>query len=60
MTDFKNKDVLYGVGCDVVSCKFNGRDNRCFADCINVESPNAHNKKETFCGTFSPRPSDSF
>jgi hypothetical protein len=58
MTDIKNMDVLYGVGCDVVSCKFHGHDNRCFASSINVESPNAQKKNETFCGTFAPRPSE--
>lgn len=58
MTDTKNSDVLYGVGCDVLSCKFHGHDNRCFADSISVESANAQRKQETFCGTFTPRPSD--
>ena len=57
MTDSKKSDVLYGVGCDVVSCKYHGHDNRCFADSINVGAPEAMRKTETFCATFSPRPS---
>lgn len=48
--------MLYGVDCDVVHCKYHGHDNRCYADNIIVESPNALKKAETFCGTFSPRP----
>lgn len=56
MTDGKKSDALYGVGCDVVSCKYHGHDNRCFADGIYVESPSATTKRETFCGTYSPRP----
>ncbi|MEL4105961.1 DUF1540 domain-containing protein [Oscillospiraceae bacterium CM] len=55
MTDSKHSDVLYGVGCDAVNCKFHGHDNRCFADSIMVESPDAHKKAETFCSTFAPR-----
>ncbi|SHH51262.1 protein of unknown function [Sporobacter termitidis DSM 10068] len=56
MTDSKKSDVLYGVGCEVVNCKFHGHDNRCFADSISVEAPSAVKKTETFCGTFAPRP----
>lgn len=48
-------DMLYGVGCDVTNCKYHGHENRCYANSINVESPNASDKVETFCGTFSPR-----
>ncbi len=58
MSDMKNGDMIYGVTCDVVSCKYHGHDDRCFADKISVESPNALRKAETFCGTFAPRPSD--
>ncbi len=58
MTDSRKSDVLYGVSCDVVNCKYHGHDNRCFADSIIVESPSAQKKAETFCGTFAPRPSD--
>ncbi len=57
MTDSRKNDVLYSVGCDVVNCKYHGHDNRCFAESINVESPSAQRKAETYCGTFSPRPS---
>lgn len=57
MADIKNSDMIYGVTCDVVNCKFHGHDNRCVADRINVESQNAIKKAETFCGTFAPRPS---
>ena len=49
-------DTLYGVGCDVVNCKYHGHANQCFADSITVESQNAVRKAETFCGTFAPRP----
>jgi hypothetical protein len=56
LTDSKKSDALYGVDCDVVGCKYHGHDNRCFADGISVEAASATTKKETFCGTFSPRP----
>jgi hypothetical protein len=52
-------DILYGVDCDAVHCKYHGHDNRCYADNIIVESPNALKKAETFCGTFAPRPTNS-
>jgi hypothetical protein len=58
LTDSRKNDVLYGVSCDVVNCKYHGHDNRCFADSIMVEAPGARKKTETFCGTFAPRPSD--
>lgn len=58
MTNSKYSDVLYGVDCDVVKCKYHGHDNRCFAESIHVGSPEALKKTETFCGTFSPRQSD--
>jgi len=49
-------DIINGVGCDVVNCKYHGHANQCFADSISVESQNAAKKTETFCGTFAPRP----
>ncbi len=52
-----DSDKLYGVGCDVVSCKYHGCDNYCHANGINVESHNAIRKVETFCGTFEPKAS---
>lgn len=57
MPDSRKDDVLYGVCCDVANCKFHGHDNRCYADNIVVESPSAVRRAETYCGTFSPRPS---
>jgi hypothetical protein len=59
MPDSSKTDVLYGVGCDVVSCKYHGHDNRCYADNIVIESPTAVKRAETYCGTFTPRPSGS-
>jgi hypothetical protein len=62
MADYKS-DILYGVGCDVRTCKYHGHDNMCHADSICVEtqssSHNARNEIDTFCGTFEPRPSGS-
>ncbi len=57
MSDIKNGDSLYGITCDVVNCKYHGHDNRCFANNIIVEAPNAVKKAETFCGTFAARAS---
>lgn len=48
-------DKLPGVGCDVTSCVYHGKDGHCHAQSINVESKNALRKAETFCGTFEPR-----
>lgn len=47
--------ALYGIDCDVTSCKFHGTDNSCHADSIAVESHNAMRAAETFCATFAPR-----
>ena len=49
-------DTICGVNCDVMHCKYHGHDNHCSANSISVEAPNAVEKKETFCGTFTPRP----
>ena len=49
-------DMLYGVDCDVISCKYHGHSHQCCADSITVEAQNAVNKVQTFCGTFVPRP----
>ena len=57
MSVMKNgDDILYGVGCDVVNCKYHDHASHCSADSITVESQNAVKKAETFCGTFAPRP----
>jgi hypothetical protein len=56
VADSRKSDVLFGVCCDVVNCKYHGHDNRCFADSINVESSTARRRTETYCGTFVPRP----
>ena len=48
-------EKLTGVGCDVISCKFHGRDNCCHEDSITVESHNAIRKAETFCSTFEAK-----
>lgn len=48
------EDKLPGVGCEVVTCKYHSKDNRCYATAIKVESHNAVKKGETFCGTFTP------
>ena len=58
MADLKNGDMLYGVTCDAAHCRYHAHDNRCLAENIMVESPNAIKKAETFCGTFVPRSSD--
>lgn len=50
-------EKLHGVGCDVTSCIYHGKDDHCHAPSINVESKNALRKAETFCGTFEPRAS---
>lgn len=57
MTENKGSDTLYGVGCDVNSCRYHGNDDCCHAQKILVESHNALRKAETFCGTFAPRSS---
>ncbi|MDR0862950.1 MAG: DUF1540 domain-containing protein [Oscillospiraceae bacterium] len=54
MTD-NNKDTLYGVGCEVMTCKYHESDNCCCAETITVEAPTASKKTETFCGTYKAR-----
>ena len=53
----KNNETIRGVGCDVVSCRYHGKDNCCCAGCIQVGSTNAIRKGETYCGTFEPKAS---
>ncbi len=48
-------DQLSAVGCDVINCRYHGKDNHCHADSIVVESHSAIRKAETFCGTFEAR-----
>jgi hypothetical protein len=52
MFDSATQDTLYGVGCDVMTCKYYETGNQCCAESITVESPTACKKTETFCGTF--------
>jgi hypothetical protein len=60
MTDQKSDgNALYGVGCDVMTCKYHEGGNQCCANSISIEAPTAAKKTETFCGTFTPRPSAS-
>jgi hypothetical protein len=60
MTDQKSdRDALYGVGCDVMTCKYHEGGSQCCANSISVEMPTASKKTETFCGTFTPRPNAS-
>lgn len=51
----KRNDVLPGVDCDVVTCRYNDHNRKCSADSIFVGARNAKNKDETFCGTFTPK-----
>ena len=53
MNDNHYEDKLNGVFCDVINCRFHGKDNFCHAESIVVESSNAIRKGETFCGTFT-------
>lgn len=55
MSEKKNSDIIYGVGCDVTGCKFNTLDCKCSADRINVKNERANTKGETYCSTFCPR-----
>ena len=50
-------EKLSGVGCDVINCKYHGKDNHCHADSITVESHSAIRKAETFCSTFEAKAS---
>lgn len=49
---------LCRVGCDVTSCIYHSKDNCCCAESINVGSPNAVRKGETYCETFKSNTSD--
>ena len=59
MSDYTEKTGEWPkcVGCDVVNCVYHGKDGRCHAESINVESHSAIRKAETFCGTFEARTS---
>lgn len=44
-----------GVGCSVVSCKYNTTERRCCAESISIRSEKSETKGETYCSTFCPR-----
>jgi hypothetical protein len=52
MTDPKNSDSLFGVTCEVMGCKYHDALGACTAQNINVQTPDASKKTETYCGTF--------
>ena len=51
----RDDDVLPGVDCDVVTCRYNDKNKKCSADSIFVGARNAKNKDEAYCGTFTPK-----
>lgn len=53
-------DTIEGVGCDVETCMYNTDGKRCHADHIQVQNDRAHNKNETFCGTFTQKNNATF
>jgi len=48
-------NVLSGVECGVINCRYNENGSKCTADCIKVKNESAMKQAETFCGTFSAR-----
>ncbi|MDR3208997.1 MAG: DUF1540 domain-containing protein [Oscillospiraceae bacterium] len=55
----KKDDGLFGVACEVMSCKYHEPGNLCCAQSITVEAPDASKKVETYCGTFAPNAQQS-
>lgn len=56
MSEMKSWDSkITGVDCDVTSCKYNTRENKCSASRIEVANERASTKGETYCSTFCPR-----
>ena len=49
------QDHIRGVGCVVTECKHHSAGNSCTANKITVESKQACNKTDTFCGTFAAK-----
>lgn len=45
---------LQGVQCEATNCRYHHPGGQCSASSIVVEAPNADNKTETFCNTFTP------
>jgi hypothetical protein len=51
----KSNQHLSGVKCVVNSCYYYESGDRCHADKIEIQSPNASNTKDTDCATFIPK-----
>ena len=45
---------LQGVNCEATGCRYHHPGGQCSAAGIKVESPDADNKTDTFCNTFTP------
>ena len=44
-----------GVKCEVQNCKYHSKDNRCYADCIQVGPNSADCCSDTVCETFEAK-----
>ena len=44
--------VIKGIDCHVTGCTYHHPGGKCSATNVKVEAPNAHNKTETYCGSF--------
>ncbi len=51
----KKDQHLSGVKCVVDSCYYYESGDRCHADKIEIQSPNARSTEDTDCATFSPK-----
>ena len=45
---------LQGVNCEATKCRYHHPGGQCSAKSITVEAPDADNKSDTFCNSFTP------
>ena len=48
-------EVISGIKCDVVNCKYHREGNKCQAGMIEVGHGNCQTSKETSCETFKAK-----
>jgi hypothetical protein len=51
----KKNQQISGVKCVVNSCYYYEQGDKCHANMIEIQSPNARNTQDTDCATFSPK-----
>jgi hypothetical protein len=55
MNLYEKDEPLDGVACDVKTCYYHNKGDRCVADRIRIANENSDRCTDTFCGTFKKK-----